>query len=201
MFRQTLLLPTSALSSLGTGHVQTLMSVDSDRILGFFLGFHELWSLPLQIGFALWLLYTKVQLAFLAGLGLVLSVMLLNRFIAIGIQSASIKLMEAKDCRLAKIDEIIKGIRTIKAANLETFFMSRVETARKEELRALAVRKYLDALCVYLWAATSLLFTLGTFGLFSLLKRELTAEIVFTSLALFSVLIGPINSFPWVVNG
>lgn len=201
MFRQTLHLPTSDLSNMGTGHVQTLMSVDSDRVLGLFLGFHELWSLPLQIGIALWLLYTKVQLAFLAGLGLVLVVIFLNRFIANGIQTASVKLMEAKDRRLAKVDEIIKGIRTIKAANLETFFMARVENARKEELKGLAVRKYLDALCVYLWAATSLLFTLGTFGLFSLSKRELTAEIVFTSLALFSVLIGPINSFPWVVNG
>ena len=29
----------------------------------------------------------------------------------------------------------------------------------------------------------------------------LHAQVVFTSLALFSVLIAPLNSFPWVVNG
>ncbi len=34
-----------------------------------------------------------------------------------------------------------------------------INSARREELGALAVRKYLDALCVYFWAATSLLFT------------------------------------------
>ena len=73
--------------------------------------------------------------------------------------------------------------------------------AREGELKALAVRKYLDALCVYFWAATSLLFSLFTFGLFVLLGHKLTAEIVFTSLALFNVLIAPLNSFPWVLNG
>ena len=76
-----------------------------------------------------------------------------------------------------------------------------VNEARRGEMQALAVRKYLDALCVYFWAATSLLFSLCTFGLFVLLGHKLTAEVVFTSLALFNVLISPLNSFPWVLNG
>lgn len=73
--------------------------------------------------------------------------------------------------------------------------------ARQGEVKALATRKYLDALCVYFWVATSLLFSLFTFGLFVLLGHQLTAEVVFTSLALFNVLIAPLNSFPWVLNG
>jgi ABC-type multidrug transport system fused ATPase/permease subunit len=32
-------------------------------------------------------------------------------------------------------------------------------------------------------------------------RHQLTAGVVFTSLALFNVLIAPLNSFPWVVNG
>jgi ABC-type multidrug transport system fused ATPase/permease subunit len=50
-------------------------------------------------------------------------------------------------------------------------------------------------------AATSLLFSLFTFGAFAVSGKELTPQIAFTSLALFNVLIGPLNSFPWVVNG
>ena len=34
-----------------------------------------------------------------------------------------------------------------------------------------------------------------------LLGHQLTPEIVFTSLALFNVLIAPLNSLPWVLNG
>ena len=78
---------------------------------------------------------------------------------------------------------------------------AQVNEARHGEVKALATRKYLDALCVYFWVATSLLFSLFTFGLFVLLGHKLTAEVVFTSLALFNVLIAPLNSFPWVLNG
>lgn len=73
--------------------------------------------------------------------------------------------------------------------------------ARHKELSALAVRKYLDALCVYFWAATQLLFSVLTFGLMALLGQPLTPSVVFTSLALFNVLIAPLNAFPWVING
>ena len=76
-----------------------------------------------------------------------------------------------------------------------------IQAARAGELQDLAVRKYLDALCVFFWAATSLLFSLATFGAFIMLGHELNAAIVFTSLALFNVLIAPLNAFPWVVNG
>lgn len=97
--------------------------------------------------------------------------------------------------------ELLRGMAAIKLACWEPAFARRAATARHSELSALAVRKYLDALCVYFWAATSLLFSLLTFGLYVVLGGTLTADVVFTSLALFNVLIAPLNSFPWVVNG
>ena len=50
-------------------------------------------------------------------------------------------------------------------------------------------------------AATQTLFALVTFALFVLLGHDLTAPVVFTALALFGVLIAPLNSFPWVLQG
>jgi len=41
--------------------VQTLMSVDADRVVTMVASLHELWSLPLQIVVALVLLYTQVR--------------------------------------------------------------------------------------------------------------------------------------------
>jgi ATP-binding cassette subfamily C (CFTR/MRP) protein 10 len=200
-FRQSLVLSQSQVSTVGTGRIQTLMSVDADKVLGLFIGFHELWSLPFQICIALYLLYLQVHFAFLAGLLLVLLIIPLNKALANGIQRASVTMMAAKDQRIAIISELLKGIRVIKASGWEAAFTNRVNVARKKELHSLAIRKYLDAVCVYLWAATSLLFSLGTFGLFVVLGQQLTAQMVFTSLALFSVLLGPINSFPWVIIG
>jgi hypothetical protein len=92
-------------------------------------------------------------------------------------------------------------VRQLPSTPLPPLLLLQIDASRQQELRQLAVRKYLDALCVYFWAATSTIFTLFTFGLVVLLGQPLTAQVVFTSLALFGILIAPLNAFPWVVNG
>ena len=54
---------------------------------------------------------------------------------------------------------------------------------------------------MFLWATTPVLISLLTFLTFSLLGNPLTAARVFTAVALFSMLTGPLNAFPWVING
>jgi ATP-binding cassette subfamily C (CFTR/MRP) protein 10 len=97
--------------------------------------------------------------------------------------------------------EILRGIRQIKSYAWEGALAGQVAAARRRELSCLAVKKYLDALCVYCWAVTPPLFSCATFGALAALGVPLTARSVFTALALFNVLLAPINSFPWVVNG
>jgi hypothetical protein len=43
------------------GDVSTLMAVDAGRLANLCVSFHELWSLPLQIAAAMWLLYVQVS--------------------------------------------------------------------------------------------------------------------------------------------
>lgn len=43
--------------------------------------------------------------------------------------------------------------------------------------------------------------SVATFITYVLLGNQLTPSKVFTSLALFNMLISPLNSFPWVING
>lgn len=68
-------------------------------------------------------------------------------------------------------------------------------------MKYLKGRKYLDALCVYFWATTPVLISILTFATYVLLGNKLTAATVFTSIALLNMLIGPLNAFPWVLNG
>ncbi|KAK9830435.1 hypothetical protein WJX72_011744 [[Myrmecia] bisecta] len=201
VFRKTLLISSLDMAALSSGMVQTLMSVDADRIVNLCLSLHDLWCLPASILLALYLLYMQVKFAFVGGLIVVLVLIPINRLLANKIQAASERMMACKDTRLQCLAELLRGIRQIKLAAWEHIFVSKVEAARQGELEALAVRKYTDALCVFFWAATSVMFSLFTFGLFVLLGHHLSASIVFTSLALFNVLLGPLNSFPWVLNG
>lgn len=72
---------------------------------------------------------------------------------------------------------------------------------RRKEIEFLSKRKYLDALCVYFWATTPVLMCLLTFGMSVLIGQTLDAASTFASVALLNMLIGPLNAFPWVLNG
>lgn len=97
--------------------------------------------------------------------------------------------------------EILFGIRVIKFYSWEAHFTQKVSECRREELSHLKAVKYLDALCVYTWAALPVVISILTFVTYVLLGHQLTAAKVFTTLALVGMLIVPLNAFPWVLNG
>lgn len=194
--------------SFSDGDVATLASVDVDRAASGPGAAHELWSQPLQVAAALALLYGQVRLAFLAGVAVVLALIPLNRLLATRIGAATREMMVFKGARLAVVAELARGdgggAAAIKASGWEAAFGARVRAARAREVRALAARKLLDALCVYFWACSSLLVTLSTLGAAAVSGgggASLGSAAVFTSLALFGVLVAPLNALPWVLTG
>ncbi|MBA0836331.1 hypothetical protein Goarm_008558 [Gossypium armourianum] len=126
---------------------------------------------------------------------------IVNKWISELIASATEKMMKQKDERIRRTGELLAHIRTLKMYSWESLFSSWLMDTRSLEVKHLATRKYLDAWCVFFWATTPTLFSLCTFGLFTLMGHQLDAAMVFTCLALFNNLISPLNSFPWVING
>ena len=59
--------------------------------------------------------------------------------------------------------------------NWERFFEHKITAVRNEELKYLKWRKYLDAICVYMWASAPVVITLSILVTFVLLGGELTA--------------------------
>ncbi|XP_058497006.1 ATP-binding cassette sub-family C member 10 isoform X1 [Solea solea] len=190
----------SSLTGFTLGEVVNLMSTDSDRVVNFFNSFHELWSLPFSFSVTLYLLYLQVGLAFLGGLGVALLLVPLNKFLASRIISNNKHMLRHKDSRVKLMTEILFGIRVIKFYNWESHFTQRVGDCRKQELSHLKNLKYLDAMCVYTWAALPVVISILTFVTYVMLGHQLTAAKVFTTLALVGMLIIPLNSFPWVLN-
>ncbi|KHN74317.1 Multidrug resistance-associated protein 7 [Toxocara canis] len=192
----------STLSSFSSGQVLNFMSADVDRIVNFCGSFHAFWSLPLQLGVALYLLYREVGLAFLSGLAASLLLVPLNKWITSAIGRLSAKMMQFKDQRVKLISETVRAIRTVKLSNWEDDLEKNISVLRDKELRYLKGRKYLDAVCVYLWASAPVLITVAIFSTYTILLHEkLTAAKVFTSLALVNILIMPLNAFPWALSG
>nr|CAH7715442.1 unnamed protein product [Callosobruchus chinensis] len=202
VYRKTLSVRSSLLTAqFSVGEIVNFMSTDTDRIVNSCPSFHALWSIPFQLGVTLYLLYTQVGLAFLAGLIFSILLIPINKLIANKIGQLSSQLMEQKDARVKIITEVLRGIRAVKLYVWEQHFIRLITKMRDQELHYLKGRKYLDALCVYFWAATPVIISILTFGVYSLTGHRLTAATVFTGMALLNMLIGPLNAFPWVLNG
>uniref|UniRef100_A0A8C9Z033 ATP-binding cassette, sub-family C (CFTR/MRP), member 10 n=1 Tax=Sander lucioperca TaxID=283035 RepID=A0A8C9Z033_SANLU len=191
----------SSLAGTTMGEVVNLMSTDTDRVVNFCSSFHELWSLPFRFVITLYLLYLQVGVAFLGGLGVALLLVPFNKFLATRILSNNQHMLRHKDSRVKLMTEILFGIRIIKFYNWEPHFTQKVSDCRKQELSHLKALKYLDAMCVYTWAALPVVISILTFVTYVLLGNQLTAAKVFTTLALVGMLIIPLNAFPWVLNG
>ncbi|KAK4488885.1 hypothetical protein RD792_004675 [Penstemon davidsonii] len=201
IYRKCLCVSLAERSKFSEGEIQTFMSVDADRIVNLCNSVHDMWSLPFQIGIALYLLYKQVKFAFMSGLAITILLIPVNKWIANLIANATKKMMEQKDERIRKTSELLTHIRTLKMYGWELVFSHWLMKTRSSEVQHLSTRKYLDAWCVFFWATTPTLFSLFTFGLYSLMGHQLDAATVFTCLALFNNLISPLNSFPWVING
>ncbi|XP_029387255.1 multidrug resistance-associated protein 7 isoform X4 [Mus pahari] len=143
----------------------------------------------------------EVGMAFLAGLVLALLLVPVNKVIATRIMASNQEMLRHKDARVKLMTELLSGIRVIKFFRWEQALGDRVKAYRTKELGRLRIIKYLDAACVYLWAALPVVICIAIFITYVLLGHQLTATKVFTALALVHMLILPLNNFPWVING
>ncbi|XP_016381591.1 multidrug resistance-associated protein 7-like isoform X2 [Sinocyclocheilus rhinocerous] len=187
IYSKALKVSASVLARFNMGEVVNFMSTDTDRVVNFFNSFHEVWSLPFQFVLALYILY--------------LQVVPLNKVLASRILENNKHMLLHKDGRVKLMTEILFGIRVLKYYNWEEHFTQKIAEARKKELHHLKLLKYLDAVCVYTWAALPMVISILTFITYVLLGNSLTAAKVFSTLALVGMLILPLNAFPWVLNG
>ncbi|KAM6085036.1 ATP-binding cassette sub-family C member 10 isoform 3-T4 [Theristicus caerulescens] len=201
IYRKALRVSSTSLTHFTVGEIVNFMSTDASRLVNFCFSFHEVWSLPFQFAITLYLLYQQVGVAFLGGLALALLLVPINKVIANRIMMNNKEMLKHKDTRVKLMTEFLCGIRVIKFYTWEKHFSTTINACRAKELQKLRAIKYLDAVCVYLWAALPVVVSIAIFITYVLLGHQLTATKVFTALALVGMLILPLNSFPWVLNG
>ncbi|KAL7987480.1 hypothetical protein Chor_006399 [Crotalus horridus] len=189
IYQKALRVNGSSLASFTTGEIVNFMSTDTDRLVNFCFSFHELWSLPFQFAVTLYLLYQQVGIAFLGGLALAVLLVPINKVIANCIMEKNKEMLKHKDVRVKLMTELLCGVRVIKFYAWEPYFDARVKACRAKELKSLRAIKYLDAVCVYLWAALPVVVSIVIFITYVLLGHQLSA----TKLTRVISLAGPPN--------
>lgn len=186
--------------SLGDGQVITLMSVDVNKLGLLMTYIHTLWSSPLQIIYALVLLYYQLGWAGLAGIPVVIIFMPISVFAARALGKLEKKLMGTKDGRMSKTAEFFNTQKILKMYGWEDKFHEGIEDLRDKELVALQSRTYARTWFGMVWTINPQLVMATVFGVLIALEGRLLPNQAFTAISLFNLLRFPLTMLPSVLS-
>ncbi|VDM30981.1 unnamed protein product [Hydatigera taeniaeformis] len=202
VYRKSLRLSAAARCGSTTGEITNLMSIDAQRFFMLMLNIHVLWSAPLQVTVAVYLLWQELGPSVLAGVTLLLIMIPINIMVAKKSKALQEKQLKTTDKRIKLISEILNGIRVLKLYAWEPSFIQVVGSIRKKELSYLRKFLYLDCGLTFIFACIPTLVALATFSTYILSSPEnlFTAEKAFVSLSLLNILRFPLFMFPTLLS-
>ncbi|XP_078519309.1 multidrug resistance-associated protein 1-like isoform X1 [Lissotriton helveticus] len=202
IYRKALVITNSARKTSTVGEIVNLMSVDAQRFMDLATYINMIWSAPLQVILALYLLWQNLGPSVLAGVAVMVLLVPVNAVLAMKTKKYQVSQMKNKDDRIKLMNEILNGIKVLKLYAWEIAFKEKVLGIRQEELKVLKKSAYLSAVGTFTWVCAPFLVALSTFAVYVLIdeKNVLDAEKAFVSLALFNILRFPMNMLPMVIS-
>ncbi|KAM7148295.1 multidrug resistance-associated protein 1 isoform 1-T1 [Molossus nigricans] len=202
VYRKALVITNSARKSSTVGEIVNLMSVDAQRFMDLTTYINMIWSAPLQVILALYLLWLNLGPSVLAGVAVMILMVPLNAVMAMKTKTYQVAHMKSKDSRIKLMNEILNGIKVLKLYAWELAFKDKVLAIRQEELKVLKKSAYLAAVGTFTWVCTPFLVALCTFAVYVTIDENniLDAQKAFVSLALFNILRFPLNILPMVIS-
>ncbi|XP_062954765.1 multidrug resistance-associated protein 1 isoform X2 [Cynocephalus volans] len=202
VYRKALVITNSARKSSTVGEIVNLMSVDAQRFMDLATYINMIWSAPLQVILALYLLWLNLGPSVLAGLAVMILMVPINAVMAMKTKTYQVAHMKSKDNRIKLMNEILNGIKVLKLYAWELAFKDKVLDIRQEELKVLKKSAYLAAVGTFTWVCTPFLVALCTFAVYVTVDKNniLDAQKAFVSLALFNILRFPLNILPMVIS-
>ncbi|KAE8579699.1 hypothetical protein XENTR_v10024156 [Xenopus tropicalis] len=202
VYRKALVINNSARRTSTIGEIVNLMSVDAQRFMDLATYINMIWSAPLQVILAFYLLWQNLGPSVLAGIAVMVLLVPVNAVIAMKTKKYQVVQMKCKDNRIKLMNEILNGIKVLKLYAWELAFKEKVLGIRKDELKVLKKSAYLAAVGTFTWVCAPFLVALSTFAVYVLIDKQnvLDAEKAFVSLALFNILRFPLNMLPMVIS-
>ncbi|ESO93730.1 hypothetical protein LOTGIDRAFT_105097, partial [Lottia gigantea] len=202
VYRKSLTMNSDARKMFTVGAIVNLVSGDCKKLSEIVTFLWMIWSCPLQICIALYLLYQTLGVSFVAGLGVILMVIPLNSVLSTATKKIHSELLTIKDSRLKITNEVLNGIKVLKLFAWEESFEGKIMKIRQKEIRLLTKNAFLAATTIFCWIGVPVLVTLATFAMFILMSenQHLDAETAFVALSLFNILRIPINHLPMCIS-
>ncbi|KDR83121.1 hypothetical protein GALMADRAFT_263529 [Galerina marginata CBS 339.88] len=180
------------------GRINNLVSSDMEALIegSDFMAF--VLSVPLQIALSMVFLYRILGWSAIVGLITTVTLSPLGGYIGNMVQDVQVVKMKLTDARVQTISEAVGVLRMIKLFGWERKTTDRLKVRREEELRWLWKVKALKlaTTLVGTWIPTfTMLVTFVTYT--AIMKQELTASKIFSSIAVFSILRDQLHRISW----
>lgn len=137
IYKKSLVLSASGRKDFTTGQIVNLMSVDVQKVIEYVQMMNLVWASALQICIGLYFLWLQLNLATLAGIGMMVLMMPLNGVITNKLKNTQTQLMKDKDGRTKLLNEVLNGIKVLKLYAWEQPFADKINHFRNKELSSL----------------------------------------------------------------
>jgi len=200
IYRKTLKLSNKARQTIGDGQIINLVSSDSARLQRLTGSVHYLWSAPIQLIAILFLLIRSLGLWSLVGFTVFVAVVPLQGVIMKYLVKFRRQTSILVDKRVKKTQEVIGSMRVIKFFGWEQSFLNILQKLREKEINRSKKGIILGANTHAIFGSIPFISSALTFIAYSAAGNKLTAAKVFSSLAFFNMLRGPLSILPNTFN-
>ncbi|GAB1316363.1 hypothetical protein MFIFM68171_06573 [Madurella fahalii] len=192
-YRQLLKLRLAALDS---GNAATLINVDMQHIMEGCKILHDIWASVITVAVAVYLLYRKIQLAFIAPLLCTLVMTLLAGICSAPLGPRQMAWLAATESRVKSTMSMIAGFKEVKMLGISPDYMQSLQKLRLTEVELGRRFRRILSIIITLSAASTELSILVAFGGFAIISKvygtPLTFQTLFASLALLRIALDPL---------
>ncbi|KAJ8948317.1 hypothetical protein NQ317_013654, partial [Molorchus minor] len=146
IYRKALKMTPSALQDISLGNIITIMTKDVSQFETAIWLFNDMWISSIEGLVVCYLLYAKVGVASLAGIGVLISVAPLEAYFGKVVKDMRMDINKKTDERLQITQESLSSIKIIKMYTWEYFFCDKIDAARKSEMNKMIKTFYLKIL-------------------------------------------------------
>lgn len=199
IYRKALRISVGTKKDTTVGEIVNLMSVDAQRFNDMINYFHDVWSGPVIMGIAIWLLYLQLDVAVFAGLGVMILMIPVSGVIYSRMEKLQVAQMAIKDERVKSMNEVLTGIKVLKLYAWEPSFEKLIANTRSKEMKILKKIAIFNAGSYFSWTVTPFFVSVVSYVTFVLLGNELTPNIAFVSMTLFNILQFPMGVCEFII--
>ena len=201
VYKKSLRLGPQGIGRFEKGYILNLVNVDAEAVSKAIELGNLTWSIPIQLGVTVYLLYRVLGVSVWAGVGVLLGTLLiLILVVPFFFRTSTPMFARFGDKRMKMIKEIMEGMTLIKVRGWEGIFLQRLEVVRQTQLKYLRTFNIGVTVCVIVGQLVNTMVPIAALSLFGQHKGEVTAARVFPAIVFFSMLVEPLIALPQLLR-